>query len=336
MNKCHTYTTSPFPMRTALLVCVACLSVAPRAEAASGTFRPEAASFTVRVQDVETSLRTLGVYTLPRETLEIEAFGDELDTAYLIEIESGSVFEEAPNRWSWRAPAAPGLYPLRIERISGAQDRRDDYIALNVFVMVPSAEMNGESLCGYRIGCYPESPPEKLPACTKPKGFVEVTEENMEALVSPHFTLSQFLCKQQGRFPKYVVLNEHLLMKLECALESVNERGIRCDTFHIMSGYRTPDYNRALGNARFSQHLWGSAADIFVDESPRDGEMDDLNGDGVIDINDTTVLYQAIDELCADRSNEVLVGGLARYKRTSRHGPFVHLDVRGYRARWGS
>ena len=30
-----------------------------------------------------------------------------------------------------------------------------------------------------------------------------------------------------------------------------------------------------------------------------------------------------------------LVGGLAAYDATTAHGPFVHIDLRGYRARWG-
>ena len=46
-------------------------------------------------------------------------------------------------------------------------------------------------------------------------------------------------------------------------LQKVNERGYRCDTFHIMSGYRTPYYNGAIGNVRYSRHVWGGAADIF-------------------------------------------------------------------------
>ncbi|MFH2036543.1 MAG: hypothetical protein ABIJ45_09090 [Candidatus Zixiibacteriota bacterium] len=32
---------------------------------------------------------------------------------------------------------------------------------------------------------------------------------------------------------------------------------------------------------------------------------------------------------------EKFIGGLGRYKKTEDHGPFVHTDVRGYRARWG-
>jgi hypothetical protein len=29
------------------------------------------------------------------------------------------------------------------------------------------------------------------------------------------------------------------------------------------------------------------------------------------------------------------MGGLARYRETSSHGPFIHIDARGAYARWG-
>jgi uncharacterized protein YcbK (DUF882 family) len=32
--------------------------------------------------------------------------------------------------------------------------------------------------------------------------------------------------------------------------------------------------------------------------------------------------------------NLKLVGGVGRYNKTYRHGGFVHVDTRGYRARW--
>ena len=47
-----------------------------------------------------------------------------------------------------------------------------------------------------------------------------------------------------------------------------------------MSGYRTPFYNRSIGNqTRFSRHVYGDAADIYADDDG-DGKMDDLDGDG--------------------------------------------------------
>jgi hypothetical protein len=125
------------------------------------------------------------------------------------------------------------------------------------------------------------------------------------------------------------------LLKLELILQAVNERGYTCDTFHIMSGYRTPYYNKAIGNVKYSRHLWGGAADIFIDENPRDGMMDDLNRDSKIDYRDAAVLYDIIDGLYGKPFYASFVGGLARYRKTPTHGPFVHVDVRGFRARWG-
>src|SRR6185436_1247315 len=100
-----------------------------------------------------------------------------------------------------------------------------------------------------------------------------------------------------------------------------------------MSGYRTPAYNRSLDNVRYSQHQWGSAADIFVDEDGN-GVMDDLNGDGKSSVADAEVLYGLLDADARDSHGEGLVGGLGKYRPTAAHGPFVHVDVREGTARW--
>jgi hypothetical protein len=63
--------------------------------------------------------------------------------------------------------------------------------------------------------------------------------------------------------------------------------------------------------------------------------MDDLNRDGEIDVRDATVLYQIVDDLYGTPIYERFVGGLGRYEATAAHGPFVHVDARGFRARWG-
>ena len=101
-----------------------------------------------------------------------------------------------------------------------------------------------------------------------------------------------------------------------------------------MSGYRTPDYNAALGNGRYSRHLWGGAADIYVDVAPKDDVMDDLNQDGKIDTRDADVLNALIDRLVDQSAPAIAQGGLSSYKATPSHGPYVHVDARGWDARW--
>ena len=106
------------------------------------------------------------------------------------------------------------------------------------------------------------------------------------------------------------------------------------NSIHIMSGFRTPFYNRALGNVLYSMHQWGGAADIFIDNNPRDGQMDDLNQDGKINVEDAKFLSDIIDRHFHKECDNHLIGGLSFYKRTAAHGPFVHMDVRGKSARW--
>ncbi|HEV8510868.1 MAG TPA: D-Ala-D-Ala carboxypeptidase family metallohydrolase [Gemmatimonadales bacterium] len=222
--------------------------------------------------------------------------------------------EAMDRRWTWTAPHKPGLYPIRVV----SNDQRDS-IMIHAFVLIPYTQLRGEYLNGYRIGRYPA---RALP----PAGFIEVTPATENVMVSPHFRLKQFLCKQGGAYPKYVVLNEALLQRLEQLLELANASGYSASTFYVMSGYRTPAYNRALGNVLYSRHTWGSAADIFIDEN-HDGRMDDLNGDGTSDERDAEVLYRLFD---GPQSR----GGLGKYHATRSHGPFVHVDIRDRRARW--
>jgi hypothetical protein len=106
-----------------------------------------------------------------------------------------------------------------------------------------------------------------------------VDKAGRDVLVSPHFVLGDFLCKQPGE-PRYVALSVPLLGKLEAIAEALESRGVAPGSLRVMSGYRTPAYNAAIGNKTvYSRHLWGDAADIYVD-ADGDGGMDDLNGDG--------------------------------------------------------
>jgi hypothetical protein len=296
----------------------------------SSAFAPEKAGFRVKCNEETSPYRVIGVFVLPEETLPIEALPPIEGEDYSLAASAGDAVRLGPNRWQWAAPREVGLY-----RIMVRQPSRSDSLTLNVFVMVPYEDLNGEYLNGYRIGKYPAIPFKQLPIYKPPRGFVEVTPENEETPVAPHFRLKQFLCKQESGYPRYLVLKERLLLKLELVLERANEKGYRAETFQVMSGYRTPYYNKAIGNVKYSRHVWGGAADIFIDENPQDGMMDDLNKDGKHDYRDAAILYDIVDEMYGKPWYELFVGGLGRYKRTRSHGPFVHVDVRGFRARWG-
>lgn len=298
---------------------------------AAEKFSTGKANFAIKFRDEISPYRILGVYVLPNEELKVEIENKQEDLVFRAVSNGGTLTGTSTMAWTWKAPNQPGLHFLTIKNV-----QFPDSIRLNIFVMVPINQLKGEYLNGYRIGKYPDVPLKKLNIYKPPRGFIEVTKANENSLISPHFKLKQFLTKQEGDYPKYVVLRERLLLKLELILEAVNDKGYACSSFNVMSGFRTPYYNKAIGNVKYSRHVWGGAADIFIDESPRDGMMDDLNRDGKIDYHDAGVLYDIIDELYGKTWYEGFVGGLGRYKKTSNHGPFVHVDVRGFRARWGS
>jgi hypothetical protein len=124
-----------------------------------------------------------------------------------------------------------------------------------------------------------------------------------DSRLSPHFALPEFACKDGTKVPKASV---PALTRL-CAevLEPLRERFGRCT---VMSGYRHSAYNRRIGGAKFSQHIYdlhpGSVAADLTFERGRPSEWAD-----------------AADPLCAN-------GGLGRYPG------FVHVDNRPGKARW--
>jgi hypothetical protein len=282
-----------------------------------GALRP----FELRIHDRPFVHELGAAFVLPNEAVPLEVVGGDT-RPHKIAAAAGELIAEGLNRWIWRAPTAAGLYPLTVTDSVGRHSTR-----VNAFVMVPASGAAGRRLNGYTIGQYPPRAVKNDVLYTPPEAFVEVTTENQGTALSPHFRLKDFLCKQAGSFPKYVVLREELIVKLEQLLRVVRMRGFDVDTLHLMSGYRTPSYNRAIGNVAYSMHLWGGAADVIADI--------DLNHDQRIDRRDAVMLAGLVDGLAHDGDSDVPRGGLGVYGATQAHGPFVHVDVRPATARWG-
>ena len=247
-------------------------------------------------------------------------------------------FEAASGRETvsedFTAPKRPGIYKLAVE-MNKATRPIDD---LRVITLVPFAEKKNGRIGLYYLGRWPfegkGAPPR--PAYANPTGFVEVTRENQDTAVSQHFKLRDFLTKDQfDVWPKYLLIDSRLIDKLELIVQELEEEGHPVEHVQIMSGFRTPIYNHRGGNtggrAGLSRHMYGDAADIFVDND-RNGVMDDLNGDGKVDPADAEVVARAAERV--EAKYPALVGGVGIYPACCGHGPFTHVDVRGYRARW--
>jgi hypothetical protein len=300
---------------------VACLMVYGTLPAATG-YEPGRTDFYLNIGDLRIDYNVFALMVMPGDAINIEtSIPSQL-------VGPDPVVQILQNSWTWRAPDEAGTHTLALHADG-------ESITLHVFVLEPATNKIGDSLLGYQIGYYRDQPMRSLPNYQKPTGFIRVTPDNRNLHVSPHFTLGQFLCKQESGWPKLMVLRPQLLLKLERVLEEINRAGIRTDSLTIMSGYRTPWYNRAIGNrTTSSRHVYGGAADIFIDVNPRDGQMDDLNQDGKIDKKDADYLYDLLQSWTTEAWWESLIGGMASYKANNAHGPFVHIDERGYPARW--
>lgn len=283
----------------------------------------------VLIDGLAISLPVFAVFRLPGSRLQVAAEGG----IKLVDAPSGVTAAEDDDGADTLAelvvPPESGWHSYRLANRATGEE-----LLLNVYSQVPYAELDTRGYLGdYWVGQYPGERLRNLEIYDPPAGFVRITEADKEMAISPNFTVGQFPSKQSGGYPKYLVLRSALLIKLEQILRALNEAGHDIGSFHIMSGYRTPVYNKSIGNVEYSRHVWGGAADIFVDVNPRDGYMDDLNRDGVVNKQDAVWLADFIDGM-SQRGEFATLGGIGIYDSNAAHGPFVHVDVRGFRARW--
>jgi hypothetical protein len=295
------------------------------------TFDTKTAEFAIVFHGERSSYRDTSVVVMPEEAVIFDVAGAAGE--YKVKTDHGTAVQQSARQFRWTAPERPGAYEVTFRGPDSLEGHNS--IVVHAFVMVPASDVKNGFLNGYRIGDYPSTPLKGNPLYLPPRGFIEVTKENEDTKVSPHFTLKQFLCKEDTTraFPKYVVLKERLPLKLEAVLERVNALGVKVETLNVMSSYRTPYYNHAIGDVKYSMHQWGSAADIYVDPQKKN-RMEDLNRDGQVDIHDAKFLYDEIERMLAMKEHRGLQGGMGYYPATAAHPPFVHIDVRGTAARW--
>jgi Peptidase M15 len=119
-----------------------------------------------------------------------------------------------------------------------------------------------------------------------------------DAQLSKNFRLSEFRSREHYDFIR-------LSPMLVNALEEIRQKA-GGQPLHVTSGYRPPAYNRKVGGVSNSTHIDGLAADIYSDHMS------------------TEELYDICDRVIGDR------GGVGYYPTQD----FIHIDLRGYRARW--
>ena len=118
-----------------------------------------------------------------------------------------------------------------------------------------------------------------------------------------NFSLHEFRCKDGTDVPDELIDHvRELAENLQVLRDHIQKPII------VISGYRSPKYNRKIGGARRSQHMSAKAADIIV----KDMTPDEVKAEIVQLIKD----------------GKMKKGGVGLYTT------FTHYDVRGRNARW--
>ncbi len=116
--------------------------------------------------------------------------------------------------------------------------------------------------------------------------------------MSKFYTDDDFACKCCGELPDNGI-DSRLIEVLDAMSEVHGEK------LELSCAYRCPEHNAEVGGVENSQHVLGTAADVLC--------PDDIT----------------VDEL-AELAEECGADGIGTYYDDE----FVHVDVRGYEARW--
>lgn len=220
------------------------------------------------------------------------------------------------------APSQAGFYRLAL--LKAGQRREIEGITLAV--LVPFTEKERGMLRGYRIGTYlAERMRSKTPP---PEGFLEIGPADVDLPITKHLHVGDFLNHDQvGVWPSYAAVNPKLLDKLELVIQEIarwhGDKAVADIDIDVHSGFRAPEHNRRVRRAASdSQHQYGDAADVAID----------ANGDGRITAIDSRMVGLAVE--IVELKHPELVGGLGIYTTGHASTNYVHIDVRGRRARW--
>jgi hypothetical protein len=265
-----------------------------------------------RLQDAR-----LAFVALPGDTLELTSEG-----RYAWSFGSGSPLTAEGSSVAWTAPRSHGITRLTLSDSSSVTQ-------YTIIIPVEGCRWRTTTLNSFPVGLYGDgNTREHLPG-----QFIELREADRGARVSTHLTLGEFLGHTEGEYPQYIVLDLELVDKLEALVAEAGEHYPEPLDVNVMSGYRTPAYNREIGNETdFSAHLYGKAADIWMEGFPPNNLMDDMDRNKRVDVSDGEFLVEMVRVL--EARGTVCVGGASAYRWTPQHGPFVHVDVRGRPATW--
>lgn len=141
---------------------------------------------------------------------------------------------------------------------------------------------------------------------------------------APGFTWDEVRCTD-GSLPRDLAFRRRVRKQARCLntlrIKLAKRYGVPKGNVSIVvnSWYRSPSYNRSIGGASNSQHLYGRATDIRVYVRLRSGKRPMLKP-------------RFVAHLAGRLVPAFATGGIGWYDEA--HGNFTHVDHRAGKARW--
>ena len=160
----------------------------------------------------------------------------------------------------------------------------------------------------------------------RPKSFYLVERKDLHRCIAGRNRLRQVVSRDMryhstvfhsGR-KIYLGINRGIIHRFIELQQVLRDKGYDPDAVRINSGRRTPAHNRIVGGAKGSRHQRGDALDLRIGDVDRNGWTDRRDKEIVLHILDGRIIGSR--------------GGLGLYPGMQT----VHMDLRGYRARWNS
>lgn len=144
---------------------------------------------------------------------------------------------------------------------------------------------------------------KKIAGETRIKDLISRDEFYIKSLFNRTKTINWLIDKQ--------ILYKIIELRAELKNSNYNKNG-----FLITYGHRNPKHNEDINGASKSRHIKGEAVDMIIGDINNDGKYTLVDKEIVIDLLETKVIKNK--------------GGIGKYPGTK----IIHMDVRGYSARW--
>ena len=157
------------------------------------------------------------------------------------------------------------------------------------------------------------------------KIFYKLNKSQAMKKIIGHYRIIDFLSKEDGSWKPYFLENKEIYWLVDPQAlaaflrlkKEMKKLGLNWNKLKITSAHRTPDRNKKVGGASQSRHIFGEAIDF---------QVGDVDGNRFTNEEDKKKVLELCEKIIGRR------GGIGLYPETQA----LHIDTRGYRARWNS